>query len=167
MTTNFLEKLFRHNHWATLEIIQTCMTLTDEQLDAPPQSATYGSIRSTLLHMIAAQRGYLRILTLPYEVRLTASPQLLFEELNAVATTSGEGFIELTRDPSKIIQETQIRTKDDYWVDAWVVMLQAINHAGEHREQISSMLTALGVTPPRMDGWGYGEVMKATIPMAT
>jgi uncharacterized damage-inducible protein DinB len=35
-------------------------------------------------------------------------------------------------------------------------MVQAINHATEHREQIKSMLTALGVTPPEIDGWEYG-----------
>jgi uncharacterized damage-inducible protein DinB len=46
-------------------------------------------------------------------------------------------------------------------------MVQAINHATEHREQISSMLTALGVTPPDLDGWAYGEATGALIPIST
>lgn len=36
---------------------------------------------------------------------------------------------------------------------AWVIIVQAINPATEHREQIKSMLSTLGVTPPRIDGW--------------
>ena len=45
-------------------------------------------------------------------------------------------------------------------MEPWVVMVVVINHATEHREQISSMLSALGVTPPNLDGWSYGEVTK-------
>jgi len=70
MTENFLEKLFEHNNWANLQIIQACSALSDEQLDAEPQSVTKGSIRRTLLHLVASQQGYLSLLTLPVEVRL-------------------------------------------------------------------------------------------------
>jgi uncharacterized damage-inducible protein DinB len=45
-------------------------------------------------------------------------------------------------------------------------MLQVINHATEHREQIKSMLTALGITPPSIDGWDYGEVSGALVPIS-
>jgi uncharacterized damage-inducible protein DinB len=44
-------------------------------------------------------------------------------------------------------------------------MVQAINHATEHREQINSMLSTLGMTPPDLDGWSYGEVKNALTPM--
>jgi uncharacterized damage-inducible protein DinB len=46
-------------------------------------------------------------------------------------------------------------------------MVQIINHATEHREQIKSMLSALEVTPPDIDGWDYGEITKALIPIST
>ncbi len=42
---------------------------------------------------------------------------------------------------------------------------QIINHATEHREQIKSMLTALGVTPPEIDGWDYGMFTKNMLPV--
>lgn len=42
-------------------------------------------------------------------------------------------------------------------VDPWVVIVQTIYHAGEHREQIKSMLSALETTPPEIDGWLFGE----------
>ena len=50
-----------------------------EQLDAEPRSATVGSIRGTLLHLVGAQRGYLSLLTLPIEARPHAP--LAFAEL--------------------------------------------------------------------------------------
>jgi uncharacterized damage-inducible protein DinB len=46
-------------------------------------------------------------------------------------------------------------------------MVQIINHATEHREQIKSMLTALGMVAPDIDGWGYGETTNALIPIST
>jgi uncharacterized damage-inducible protein DinB len=87
--------------------------------------------------------------------------------LQKAASISGEGLLSLARDePSKPLK-TQLRTTDGYFVEPWVVMVQAINHATEHREQISSMLSALGVTPPDLDGWTYGEVTNALIPIST
>ena len=58
-----------------------------------------------------------------------------------------------------------LQTRDGYHVEPWVIMVQIINHATEHREQVKSMLTALGITPPSIDGWDYGEVTKALVPM--
>ena len=36
MTENILGRLFEHNNWANLQIIQACSALSDEQLDAEP-----------------------------------------------------------------------------------------------------------------------------------
>jgi uncharacterized damage-inducible protein DinB len=47
-----------------------------------------------------------------------------------------------------------------------VLLAQIINHATEHREQIKSMLSALGVTPPSIDGWEYGWLTKAMMPIS-
>jgi uncharacterized damage-inducible protein DinB len=38
-----------------------------------------------------------------------------------------------------------------------VPMIQAINHATEHRVHIAAILTQLGVEPPTLDGWQYGQ----------
>jgi glycerol-3-phosphate dehydrogenase len=78
---------------------------------------------------------------------------------------STEEVLELAREASQIPAE-RLQTRDDYLVEPWVIMVQIINHATEHREQIKSMLTALGVTPPSIDGWDYGEVTKALVPIS-
>ncbi len=165
MTVNILEKLFKHNNWANLRIFEVCSTLSDEQLDAEPQSATKGSIRITLSHLVTAQQGYLALLTLPVEVRLQAAAPIT--DLQKSLLASGEGLLALAKaDPGKHSQ-TRLRTTNGHFVEPWVVMLQVINHATEHREQICSMLSALGVTPPDLDGWAYGEVTNALIPIST
>ena len=87
MEENFLEKIFEHNNWANLQIIQVCLALSDEQLDAEPQSAMKGSIRLTLQHLVAAQHSYLRTLTLPLELRREAFT-VEFNELQESAQKS-------------------------------------------------------------------------------
>ena len=165
MTETVLAKVFAHNNWANSQIIQACSALSDEQLDAEPQSATHGSIRRTLVHLVTAQQGYLRLLTLPLEDRLDPVAPPPFAELQRLASTSGEALLALARDEASILTNGRIQTQDGFFVEPWVVMVVVINHATEHREQISSMLSALGVTPPNLDGWSYGEVTKALLPI--
>jgi uncharacterized damage-inducible protein DinB len=38
-----------------------------------------------------------------------------------------------------------------------ILLTQAINHATEHRSQIMTILTQLGIEPPELDGWTYFE----------
>jgi uncharacterized damage-inducible protein DinB len=165
MTKNILIKLFEHNNWANQLIIQACATLSDEQLDAEPESATKGSIRLTLSHLVASQQGYLSLLTPPVETKPDVRPT--FTELREAATTSGEGLLALVKEEPGRLIGTQLKTKDGYLVEPWVILVQVINHATEHREQIKSMLSSLGVTPPDIDGWDYGEATNALIPIST
>lgn len=164
MSEHFLVKLFEHNNWANSQIIQACAVLSDEQLDAEPQTAAKGSIRRTLEHLVGSQHGYLSLLTLPVEARHDIRPP--FADLQQAVNTSGEGLVALAREADNF-PNTQLQTTDGYFVEPWVVIVQIINHATEHREQICSMLSALGVTPPDLDGWAYGEFTKALIPITT
>ena len=163
MDENILVKIFEHNNWANQRIIEVCSALSDEQLDMEPNSVTKGNIRETLIHLAASQRGYLALLISPLKARPT-SP-ISFAELEESIRTTGEGLLALAKQ-SQTILESRLRTRDGFLVEPWVVMLQAINHATEHREQIKSMLSSLGVTPPDIDGWDYGEVMMALVPLS-
>jgi len=165
MNENILTRLFEHNNWANQQIIQACSALSDEQLDAEPQSVTKGTIRRTLAHLVSSQYSYLRTLTLPLEERLD-TVTVAFAELQESASKSGEGLLALAGGEQKPLKD-QLQTRDNFYVEPWVIMVQIINHASEHREQICSMLNALGVTPPDMDGWSYGEAANALIPIST
>ena len=165
MTENFLVRVFEHNNWANMQIIQACSTLSNEQLDAEPKSVTKGTIRRTLVHLVSSQYSYLRTLTLPLEARLDA-PTVDFADLKESVSKSGEALLALARGEQQPLK-SQLQTRDKYLVEPWVLMVQIINHASEHREQICSMLNTLGITPPDMDGWSYGEATKALIPIPT
>ena len=165
MADRILAKLFEHNNWANARIIEACSALSDEQLDAQPQSATKGSIRLTLRHLIDAQESYLSQL-MGVEPRLNWQSPPTFGELQQAANASGEGLLALARDEASQSLKTAFQ-KDGYTIQPWVVMVQAIDHAAEHREQIKSMLTSLGVTPPRVDGWGYGRVTNGLTQIST
>lgn len=162
MSDEVLVKLFEHHNWANIQMIQVCAALSDELLDAEPHSATKGNIRQTLLHLVSSQRGYLALLTLPVEERRKFP--LEFVELKEVAQSSGEALLALIRNDQ--FPRTRLQTTDGYYVEPWVVLLQIINHATEHREQINSMLSALGQTPLDQDGWSYGEFTNALVPIA-
>src|SRR5262249_58784907 len=53
---------FRHNSWATKQLITVCRGLSHQQLTAPA-TASFGSILATFNHIILADAGYLRRLS--------------------------------------------------------------------------------------------------------
>jgi uncharacterized damage-inducible protein DinB len=164
MAEDFLVKLFEHNNWANQKIVEACYALSNDQLDTEPQSATRGTIRRTLLHLVHSQLGYLSLLTMPVDERTDVKPT--FAELLNSVNTSGKGLLALARGEG-VSLDSRLQTRDGFYTEPWVVMLQVINHATEHREQIKSMLSALGVTPPNIDGWDYGEATNALMPIST
>jgi uncharacterized damage-inducible protein DinB len=161
VTANVLAKMFEQNHWANLQLVPFCMALDDEQLDATPLASTEWSIRRTLVHTVDCQRGYLALLTLPVGERPQESPA--FDELLDAVTTSGEGLQALTSAEAFAALPPHIRSSDGYVIEPWVVMVQAIHHATEHRRQICAMLRALGVTPPERCAWKFAESVGACV----
>ncbi len=162
MAVNILEKFFEHNSWANLQIVQACSGLSDAQLDAEPSSATRGTIRQTLLHLVKSEYSYLADLTgmkSPYD---DPTP-LSFAEMQEIFSEAAKGFLALARTPTDKRLSAPVHTEDGYIIEPWVLLLQAINHATEHREQIKSMLTGLGVKPPRLDAWVYARTKNAFI----
>ena len=163
MAECLIEKLFEHNNWANHRLIEACSGLSDEQLDAQPASAAYGNIRQTMIHLVSAQVGYLKLLTRPVEERKQARIDLEFSGLAQAAAASGNGLLDLVRDGGNRLTTGRLETTDGYWVDLWVVLVQAINHADEHREQVCSQLSALDLKPPALDGWTFGEATGALV----
>jgi uncharacterized damage-inducible protein DinB len=163
MSISILARIFEHNNWANRQIIEACKALSAEQSSAEPVSATRGSIQETLIHLVGAQAHYLKQLTGQMPKYAWENPPPL-DELADSAEISGAGLLALANDLDQIDWNQPYRANDGWIIDRWVIMLQAINHATEHREQIKSMLTALGLTPPSIDGWDYGEAADAAHP---
>jgi uncharacterized damage-inducible protein DinB len=156
--TPILADLFRHNLWANLALVDRCAALPEGMLGMNVPG-TYGTIRDTLLHIAGPEERYLTAITGAPEIR---NPVL--EETNPDLATvrehlrrSGEGFIAFAEavegDPNLRV----LWHGETHEAPASLFLVQAINHATEHRSQIMTALTQAGVTPPDLDGWTWDE----------
>jgi uncharacterized damage-inducible protein DinB len=42
---------------------------------------------------------------------------------------------------------------------AFIILIQAINHAIDHRSQIATVLSQQGIELPDLAGWGYNDAV--------
>jgi uncharacterized damage-inducible protein DinB len=153
--TSVLKKLFEHNTWANLKLLEFCEALSDEQLDATAVGG-YGSIRDTLRHIIGAEVSYVSRVNdkLPSKP-LSPDQYPEFNVLKDAARWAGDELLQLALSAR---EDTGVRQRPprqliEYKLSSLIV--QAINHSTEHRTQIATILTQLGIEPPDMSGWSY------------
>ena len=157
MTRSLLADAFGHHVWATLAILDACQPLSDDQL-ATTVPGTYGTILDTLRHLVGADRSYLFVLgggQLPEIDEAT----LDVAGLRAAMEPTGDAWAAvLAGDPDPEVVLT--RHRDDgsqSHAPAGVRLAQVIHHGTDHRSQVATGLTALGVTPPEIDVWDYAR----------
>src|ERR1043165_3011612 len=154
---DLLVEFMKHNTMMNERLLEACRPLTAEQLDATVEG-TYGTIGATLGHMANGQTGYAaRLLDVERPEGLVQNP---FPGFDVVAERFARGNAQLEEAAAKGDQDRRVRvTGDDppgeWWMDVSLFMLQAVNHGHEHRSQVATILTQLGITPPEMDGWTY------------
>jgi uncharacterized damage-inducible protein DinB len=150
-----LTHLFQHHLWANLRLLESCSRLSQDQL-AFSLPGAYGSIRETLQHIVRAEQSYFsRISTGKSLNRPANPPPMSFDEMAESLRRTGSGLIDWV---------SKVQPEDTVILD-WegqpriaaktVIVTQVINHAGEHREQIKAMITALGIEPPDLQSWAY------------
>ena len=153
-----LTTLFSHNRWANLQLLDVCAKLSDEQLDST-FDGTYGAIRATFLHIAVAERSYItRIHTgLPYRYPKNAPPMTL-AEIGEWLRVSGADLIESANKVAPDETVSVDRQGVPHAVPKTILLTQTINHATEHRSQIMTILTQLGIQPPDLDAWTYFDL---------
>jgi uncharacterized damage-inducible protein DinB len=161
--TSILEELFKHNLWANLRLLDACDKLSDAQLDTGAPG-TYGRIRDTLVHLVGAEELYLALLTGKQPERPLRPGDGFpgIAELRERARRSGEGLVALAAhgDHTMVLRGTWPgggQQGQSYAMSVAVPMVQAINHATEHRAHVITILSQLGVSWPELDGWAYSE----------
>ena len=89
------------------------------------------------------------------EEELTTFPG--FDELRRRAERSGKELITIAEqgDLSQIFH----LDGGSYEAPAIVVLIQAVNHAIDHRSQIATLLSQQEIEPPDLDGWSYNDAM--------
>lgn len=154
---DLLVEFFRHNSMMNQRLLEACRHLSPEQLGATA-TGTYGSISATLVHMANAQDGYAaRLLGTERPERLDEDP---FPGFEALAERFARSDAQLEEAGPQAGQDREVQvTGDDppgtFRMPVSLFLLQAVNHGTEHRSQVATILSQLGVEPPRMDGWTY------------
>jgi uncharacterized damage-inducible protein DinB len=147
---------FGHHVWATLRLIDACGPLGPDQLETTVPG-TYGSIIATMRHVVGGDSWYLFDLT-GDPARRVEHERMDMRELRAVMERDGVAWTELlARDPDPDEVVTEIDEEDGFRRDApiGVRLAQALHHGSEHRSQIATALTTIGVEPPSVDVWDY------------
>ena len=154
---DLLVEFFRHNSMMNSRLLEACRELTAEQLGTAVEG-TYGTIGATLVHIANSQVGYgLRSLAREKPEPLAEDPFPRFEDL-AERYSYGNGLLEEAA--ARAGEDVEIEVSGDDPPGTWkmpasLILLQAVNHGTEHRSQIATILTWLGIEPPPMDGWTY------------
>jgi uncharacterized damage-inducible protein DinB len=151
-----LLEAFRHNGWATRQLLAFCRNLPEEQL-AASATGSYGSIRATFNHLVLADGRYLRRLAGGAPAWVDRPDDAELDELAAWAEEAGQLWERLLSGP---VDAERVLVVDDgaLEVRAGVVVAQALHHGNAHREQICAVLTSLGIEPPDIQPWEYAWV---------
>jgi len=157
MTTSILADAFGHHTWANQRILDACATLTDDQL-AMPVPGTYGSVESTLRHLVQADSFYLWVHRGSQGALIPVENSLSVADLRAANDDHAEGYRELLAGPQD--PDIEIAEHGDRWdfvATLGIRVAQIIHHGSDHRSQICTGLTALGIEPPDIDVWAFAD----------
>jgi uncharacterized damage-inducible protein DinB len=156
----FASASLAHHGWASERILDSCQALSPEQLETTVPG-TYGSILETVRHLVGSDGWYLFTLTHD-RVYLIEKDRFGLPELRAEMETHGAAWSAVLADdpdPDRVL--TEIDEDDGYRMDATfgIRLAQALHHGTDHRSQVCTALTALGVPPPDIDVWTFGAVV--------
>ena len=161
--TSVLVALFQHNAWASLKLLDFCARLSDEQLNATA-AGTFGSIRDTLVHLIKGEISYVERVNgkLP-ENPPAWDPFPGFEVLAHTVRWTGDEMLKLALSAHAYTLVTESYPEGTEQYKLTDLMVQAVTHSTEHRTQVATILTQLGMEPPDMSGWRWmdekGEII--------
>jgi uncharacterized damage-inducible protein DinB len=157
MSRTLLTDAFAHHVWATLRVIDVCLPLSPDQLASGAQG-TYGSIIETLRHLVGADASYLSVLT-DGNVAPIDEQAMELPELRAAMESHAPVWASLVAqnlDPDEMV----VRHRDDgseSRAPRSIRVAQVLHHGTDHRSQVCTMLTTLGIDPPLIDVWDFAE----------
>jgi uncharacterized damage-inducible protein DinB len=166
MSRSPLVDAFEHHVWATLRLVDACLALSPEQLESTA-AGTYGSILDTMRHIVGADAWYL------YRIGGERTPlidedQMDLAELRAIMERNGREWSRIVGedfDPDAML----VTRRDDgseTHAPLGIRIAQVLHHGTDHRSQICTVLTTLGVEPPGIDVWDYGEQAGRTMELS-
>ena len=158
MSRSLLEDAFAHHVWATLQLLDACVALRPEQLESAVPG-TYGSILQTARHLVNSDSWDLFVATGDRSLLIDAD-NLDLPALRAAMDSNRAAWfrvIEQSPDPDAVLYEVDDNDGFERQLPMGIQLAQALNHGTDHRSQICTALTALGVSPPAIDPLAYGR----------
>ncbi|MGZ4150368.1 MAG: DinB family protein [Actinomycetota bacterium] len=158
MSRSLLGDAFGHHVWATVRLIDACAALSPAQLETEAPG-TYGSILGTMRHLVGADSSYLFVTSGGRTERIDEDAMDL-AALRAAMEANGAGWTALLQqdlDPDVVLT----RHRDDgsaTEAPLGIRLAQVLHHGTDHRSQICTALTTLGVEPPSIDVWDFGDL---------
>lgn len=152
-----LSDAFGHHVWATIVLLDACAPLDDGQL-ATNVPGTYGSIIDTLRHVVGADASYLSVLS-DGRVGEVDENAMDVAALRAVMVANGPVWADLaarSQDPEANV----VRHREDgsqSVAPRGIRVAQVLHHGTDHRSQVCTALTTLGIVPPEIDAWDYAD----------
>ena len=150
-----LADAFDHHVWATLTLIDSCLALNAEQLSTSVPG-TYGTILDTMRHLVGADASYHSTLNGGRWAQVDEDsmdlPALRSEMEGHQAAWSS--LLAGDLDPDAIV----VRHREDgseSHAPVGIRLAQVIHHGTDHRSQICTALTNLGIEPPAIDAWDF------------
>lgn len=156
MSASLYHDAMAHHIWATERLIDACAGLTPEQLRATVPG-TYGPILATLHHLVSSDGWYLGFFR-EWTNLVEEDVELTLDELRAAIAANGIAW--MTYLAGDLDGEQDIPERGDGWIfhaPLGVRLAQVIHHGTDHRSQVCTGLTSLGIEPPDIDVWAYGE----------
>jgi uncharacterized damage-inducible protein DinB len=157
MPPSVLADAFDHHIWATIKVIDACLALSEHQ-QATTVPGTYGSILDTMRHLVGADASYLELLS-DGRARAIDERTMSLAELLPVMEANGRAWADVLAtavDPDRPIT----RERDDGSTSTAPLGLrlaQVVHHGTDHRSQVCTALTTLGITPPEIDAWDFAS----------
>jgi uncharacterized damage-inducible protein DinB len=156
MTTSLMADAFAHHVWASLQLLDACLALSPEQLQTNVPG-TYGSILDTQRHIVGADASYLFVLS-SGRVAQIEEDEMDLPALRAQLAGHGAAWAEVLAgnpDPEAMVTRHREDGSESH-APAGIRLAQALHHGTDHRSQICTALTTLGIEPPEIDAWSFG-----------
>jgi len=153
MPSPILTDAFRHHVWATIRVLDACAGLDAAQLTTTVPG-TFGSILDTLRHIVGGDVFYLDVLR-------GGEPEPFDEGSSDIPTLRAvmeghdpiwRGLIAGDLDPESVVVEYEESGYETH-APLGIRLAQALYHGTDHRSQVCTALTALGIEPPAIETW--------------
>ncbi len=164
MKADLIRSFSDYNTWANARILTACAGLSDAQFVAEG-SASFSSIRDTLVHTMWAQWNWLlrwRGQPNPSHFDPADYPDVAAVRARwAEIDREGHAFVATVNEQSLDAICRYVNSRNEPMAyPLWQQMLHQVNHGTQHRSEVAVLLTEYGHSPGGMDFIVYLDTLK-------